>query len=667
MRTNKVWRVGAAVAGALCVVAAVAPTSAAAQNGGSAARHVLPGSRPPWQSNPRFRKVASVDDTAPVSAKVWLAPNDAAGLTSLAAAVSDPGSAHYGKFLSHDAYVQRFAPTTAQVGAVKHWLTGAGLKVGSVGPDAHYVTVTGTAKAAAAAFGTSLAKFNFAGETVQAPISDLSVPDLLAGRVLAISGLTPAGHKVTHYDLGAPAGFVNGTPCSSYYGEQTATSLPAYNGKKLPYAVCGYTPSQLRGTYGIDSSGADGSGVTVAIVDAFDSSTLQADADTYATHYGDPGFAAGQFEDISFTEGDSDVSPTPIEDCGGNGWYGEQALDIEAVHAMAPGAGVQYVGAASCYDDDLLAALSKIVAVDQASIVSNSWGEPTVISNDKADGCTTKNPCLTIDQTIIDSYESVFQQGAVQGIGFYFSSGDNGDEGATYGYIHPDYPTGDPLVTSVGGTSLGVSAAKNRVFETGWGTAKYVPAKSGRKWQLDTAFLYGAGGGYSQIFAQPAYQNGVVTSNPTGGRAVPDVAMDADPTTGMRVGETQDFALPSRFGPAGTHYGEYRIGGTSLASPLFAGAQAVAQQTRGRIGFANPLIYSLAKSDSPYYDPTSSKPDAGNVRADFANGYNADGGYLYSLRTFDQDSSLTTSTGWDDVTGVGTVTRRYLQAVDAAG
>jgi hypothetical protein len=100
---------------------------------------------------------------------------------------------------------------------------------------------------------------------------------------------------------------------------------------------------------------------------------------------------------------------------------------------------------------------------------------------------------------------------------------------------------------------------------------------------------------------------------------------------------------------------------------LFAGAQAVAQQTRGRIGFANPLIYSLAKSDSPYYDPTSSKPDAGNVRADFANGYNADGGYLYSLRTFDQDSSLTTSTGWDDVTGVGTVTRRYLQAVDAAG
>ncbi len=101
--------------------------------------------------------------------------------------------------------------------------------------------------------------------------------------------------------------------------------------------------------------------------------------------------------------------------------------------------------------------------------------------------------------------------------------------------------------------------------------------------------------------------------------------MDADPTTGMLVGETQNFSLPSRFGPAGVHYGEYRIGGTSLASPLFAGAQAVAQANGGgrRIGFANPLIYFLARSPAEFYDVTP-QGDPGNVRSDFANGQNGE-------------------------------------------
>ena len=62
-----------------------------------------------------------------------------------------------------------------------------------------------------------------------------------------------------------------------------------------------------------------------------------------------------------------------------------------------------------------------------------------------------------------------------------------------------------------------------------------------------------------------------------------------------------------------------------------------------------------------FYDVTP-QGDAGNVRADYANGQNADGGIVYSVRTFDQDSSLTTGPGWDDVTGVGSVTSRYFDA-----
>jgi subtilase family serine protease len=391
----------------------------------------------------------------------------------------------------------------------------------------------------------------------------------------------------------------------------------------------------------------------VAITEAFDASTLEADANEYATRHGDPAFAPGQFSDRSFPEGSSS-HPTAVDDCGGNGWYGEQTLDIEAVHGMAPGANVAYYGAASCYDDDLLAQLAQVVTDDDASIVTNSWGEPTFV-------VIGGQLYITIDQTLVDAYESIFMQGAVQGIGFYFSSGDNGDEYAAYGYSHPDFPTGDPWVTSVGGTSLAVGRSNTRLFETGWGTSKWSLTADGSAWTQSIPFQYGAGGGYSQVFPQPWYQDGVVTSNPTGGRAVPDIAMDADPTTGMLIGETQDF------GAAGVHYGEYRIGGTSLASPLLAGAQAVAQQGAGqRIGFANPLIYGLkaqSNGSSSYYDVKGTQPDSGNVRSDYVNGINADNGFVYSVRTFDQDSSLQTDKGWDDVTGVGTVTDRYIRRV----
>ena len=183
---------------------------------------------------------------------------------------------------------------------------------------------------------------------------------------------------------------------------------------------------------------------------------------------------------------------------------------------------------------------------------------------------------ITIDQGLVDAYDSIFEQGAVQGTGFYFSSGDNGDEYDAYGFAHPDFPAGDPFVTAVGGTSLGISNTGARLFETGWGTSKW--SLSGSDWVQTIPFQYGAGGGFSEIFPEPWYQTGIVgisKTNPTGGRAVPDIGMDADPTTGMLVGETQNFALPSVFGPAGVHYGEYRIGGTSLASPLMAGVQAV--------------------------------------------------------------------------------------------
>jgi subtilase family serine protease len=165
-------------------------------------------------------------------------------------------------------------------------------------------------------------------------------------------------------------------------------------------------------------------------------------------------------------------------------------------------------------------------------------------------------------------------------------------------------------------------------------------------------FQYGAGGGYSLVFNRPAYQNGVVPTHPVG-RAVPDVGLNADPNTGMLIGETQRF-------PDGQYYDEYRIGGTSLASPLMAGQTALSQQhAGGRLGFLNPTIYS-SKSKPAFTDVAGSPSDVGNVRADFANTQDESGGVLYSVRLFNHDSSLSTAPGWDNVTGVGSPNANWL-------
>jgi subtilase family serine protease len=630
----------------------VVPASAAQNSGG---RHVLPGTKPDWTSAVRQ------SDTLPagqsVSAKVWLSPRNAAQLDALAQAVSDPASSQYANYLTAAQYDQQFAPSAGDVAAVRQWLTGDGLQIDAVGAGNTYMAISGSAAAINSAFSTQLAHFVVNGKQEQAPSQEVSVPEAIAGTVLAVTGLSTLGHLTTPADFGAPGGFANATPCSSYYGQKTASTLPKFNGQTLPYDPCGYTPSQLRSVYGVgqssgqgQSDGGLGRGQTVAITDAYDSPRLLKDANTYATRRGDSAFGPGQFSDRSVAENHVDRL-----DCGGNGWYGEQSLDVEAVHGMAPKANVMYYGAASCYDDDLLAQLAQVVQDNKASIVTNSWGEPTFV----VIGGVLYS---TIDQNLINAYESVFKHGAVQGIGFYFSSGDNGDELANTGYKHPDWPTGDPWVTSVGGTALAIDHNGQRAFETGWGTAQYRLNSSGA-WGVVAPFQYGAGGGFSQIFPEPKYQKGVVKNDPTGGRAVPDIGLDADPTTGMLIGITQNFPLKTAFGAAGVHYGEYRVGGTSLSSPLLAGIQADAQPGRSRIGFANPLIYSLARGEKNVYYDVTPQGDPGNVRSDFNNNLNASAGLHYSVRTFDQDSSLTTGKGWDDVTGVGAVTARYIQAV----
>ncbi|MEU6771581.1 S53 family peptidase [Streptomyces sp. NPDC046759] len=642
MRSNRAKLRAASMAATLPMVAgALALGIPAAHAAGSPARDALKGTKPLW-ATAKADKGATAN-SAPVNARVYLAGKDAAGLAAYAKAVADPSSPLYGKYLSAKKAQAAFGATKAQVAAVKSWLTSAGLKVTEV--TQHYVSVSGDVAAAEKAFGTQLHNFAKGSKTYRAPAQTATVPAALKGTVLTVTGLDSAPHKANHDDQLPPpdAVFKNAGPFSSYYGSNIASSLPDAYGQKIPYAIKGYTGKQLRAAYGAGDY--TGKGVRVAITDAYASPTIAYDAGTYAVKHGDAAWKTSQLHQVL------PKNYTKTKECGAAGWYGEETLDVEAVHAVAPSADVTYVGAASCYDDDLLDSLSKVVDNHLADIVSNSWGD--IEANQTPD--------------LAAAYDQVFQLGAVQGIGFYFSSGDNGDEVANTGTKQVDTPANSAWVTAVGGTSLAVGKGDAYQWETGWGTEKATLSADGKSWtSFPGAFTSGAGGGTSKTVAEPYYQKGVVpdslakANSADGNRVVPDIAAIADPNTGFLVGQTQTFPDGSQ------QYSEYRIGGTSLAAPVIAAVQALAQEARGgkAIGFANPTIYAKYGKEGVFHDVTDNPTGSGLAvaRIDFANGYSAAGGLLTSVRSLGKDSSLSAVKGYDDVTGVGSPADGYVQS-----
>ncbi|MCW7943714.1 serine protease [Streptomyces hygroscopicus] len=613
------------------------PAAHAADNPG---RHSIAGTKPAWATATADKGATS--NSSQLSARVYLAGRDAAGLAAYAKSVSDPASASYGKYLSAQQAQTRFGATKAQVTAVTSWLKSAGLKV--TGVTQHYVSVTGDVAAAEKAFGTKLHDYAKGAGTYRAPQQAASVPDSLKAAVLTVTGLDNAPHKANHDDALPPpsAVFRNSGPFSSYYGSNIATTLPNAYGQKIPYAVEGYTGKQLRAAYGAGKY--TGKGVRVAITDAYASPTIAFDAATYAKKHGDGAWKTSQLRQVL------PDAYTKTTECKADGWYGEETLDVEAVHAVAPDAQVTYVGAASCYDNDLLDSLSKVVDNHLADIVSNSWGD--IEANQTPD--------------LAAAYDQVFQFGAVEGIGFYFSSGDNGDEVANTKTKQVDTPANSAWVTAVGGTSLAVGKGDQYQWETGWGTDKALLSSDGKSWvNFPGAFTSGAGGGTSKTVAQPFYQKGVVpdslakANSATGNRVVPDIAAIADPNTGFKVGQTQTFPDGSQ------QYSEYRIGGTSLAAPVIAAVQALAQEAAGgqALGFANPAIY--AKYGSKLYHDVTDTPTGSELavaRVDFVNGLDASGGLATSVRSLGKDSSLKAVKGYDDVTGVGTPANGYVES-----
>ena len=492
--------------------------------------------------------------------------------------------------------------------------------------------------------------YSYLGKTVHANTGELSLPvgtpAAVSSAIAGVLGIDQGSTLKTPADTlpGPPPGARYGVqPCSSYYAQKIATDKPAAYGKHRPYTVCGYVPQQYQSAYGESSllrAGVNGRGVTVAITDAYAAPTIYQDAQQYNRVHQQPQFTPGQFTQI--TPGPNGYDQE--SDCGPQGWYGEETLDVEAVHAMAPGAKIVYVGAADC-----------------DSGLDSAWArrdrQPRRQRHHQLLGRTNTDDISLLGSAYVDFYVQFSLEAALTGITVNFSSDDIGDGtagGTNLAAKTVSFPSDLPYVTGVGGTSVLIGSRGQWVGEHGWQSA-YSGLTSGA-WTPPPPGTYssGGGGGTSQLFTQPFYQAGKVPTSiseyfgSTPMRAVPDISAAGDPNTGFEVGETQAF-------PDGTYWAQYRIGGTSLSSPLMAGVVAVADQFSHRsLGFINPVYYKLLDTPALHDIVAPSLPLA-QVRTDYVNSLDSSAGYRFRLQTVDvQSTTLHDTPGYDDETGVGT-------------
>lgn len=390
-----------------------------------------------------------------------------------------------------------------------------------------------------------------------------------------------------------------------YYQPQSiATYLgpTIVNPQGVPFCHSGlvcYTPQFIKSAYDFPSS-RDGSGQTIVIVDAYGSPTIQNDLAAFDSEFGiaaPPSFA------IICPPGGCPKTLTagphnPLS------WAVETSLDVEYAHAMAPGANIVLVVAASSSGNAINVAEQAAIAAYPGSIMSQSFGIPEA--------------AIHANNAQVLQAHLNYMAAQAAGITVLASAGDSG---GSNGYAFPNalFPSSDPLVTAVGGTmgdpyvhgpiygagcQTSTCSAGLALYDNSTGACKgnglslvftCPPAGYGGEqvWN-EPGYAAATGGSPSLLFTAPSYQSSVM-------RTTPDVSYNAAINGGVLV-----YALG----------GVYIVGGTSAGSPQWAAIfalvnQARASESKGPIGFANPAIYAL--NGAGFHDITVGNDMLGGV------------------------------------------------------
>lgn len=341
----------------------------------------------------------------------------------------------------------------------------------------------------------------------------------------------------------SPAGFPTPSQCVAAYG-----------------LTC-YTPQEMRAAYDVPSN-LTGAGQTIVIVDAYGSPTITQDLQTFDQTFGLPDPTLN----IIYPGGKPTYRATNANQVG---WAQETSLDVEWSHAMAPGATIDLVIAASNYGNVLNNAESYAVSNHLGNVMSMSFGAPEAAFNGN------NGQMLQAD--------AVYQAAASAGMSVFASAGDGG---AGNGYATPNalFPASDPLVTSVGGTNLFMQDNGTYSNETVWNDADPT--------LCPFTCAYGAfgatGGATSDLFAAPSYQSALSGLSQ---RSTADVAYNASVYTAVMV----FISMP------GVPPGFYFFGGTSEGAPQWAAITALADEAAGHsLGAMNPRLYAIGANPAQY-------------------------------------------------------------------
>jgi uncharacterized membrane protein len=502
-----------------------------------------------------------------------------AALDELVAAQHDPNSVYYHRWLTPEEYGERFGLSVADLATVENWLLQHGFEIEEVADNRRSITFHGSAAQVSEAFSTEIHRYNVNGSVHYANASTPQIPAAMAGVVGGVVSL----HNFESAPQLVPA-----------------KVSPQYTTGTLHYMAPGDFAT-IYNAASLYTSGVDGSGESIAVIAR--SNLKLSDVRTFRTNFG----LAANDPAIVLTGSDPGTSNT-------SDLY-EVSLDTEWAGAVARKAAVKVVVSASTNTSDGIF-LSAQYAVNKnvAPIITLSYGSC------EASLGTTGNAF----------FNTLWQQAAAQGISVFVSAGDSGAAGcdsdsaskATGGKAINGLCS-SPYSTCVGGTMFTDTSSPSSY----WGTTNtsyasalsYIPEVA---WNESSTGLWATGGGVSTIYSKPSWQN--VTGVPSDGmRDVPDVSLSAS---------SHDSYLVYVNGGLGA------VGGTSAATPSFAGIMALVLQSTGATqGNANAKLYAMAAeqyaygSTAPFHDITS-----GNNSVPGVIGYSA-------------------GTGYDPVTGLGSV------------
>jgi subtilase family serine protease len=488
---------------------------------------------------------------------VALAQPHAAAESAYIASLSDTASPNYRRYLTPAAFATRFGATSATVDAVTAYLEGYGLHVGALSAGHVILQASGSSSDVAHAFDAPIATVRMSGGTLAAQFeSKATLPASISHDVIGVAGLSSvvpiANNAVVSHDVAHAAA---ATSCAGANDGASATST-------VPNNLGGYTLQQEAELYGLTSAyddGDTGAGQTIGIYElgTYDPS----DVATYYSCYG------------------ITTAPTTINvDGGTTGAYSDEAtMDVEQTAGLAPGASIEvYDGPNSGTGPTDI--YTQMADDDTATVITTSWGDCEV---DPANDPQAEEP--------------IFEQMAAQGQTVVAASGDEGSSdcnGITNNQPAVDDPASQPYVTGVGG--LDVSNITGPVESV---------------WNDGTNSGGGAsGGGESQIWSRPSWQQAPGITSADTMRMVPDLTVIGDPSTGFVqyfTGSAGGFCHRSCSGGWGT------IGGTSISSQLVGALVAVSAQSCGvsRLGFINPALYAMDSEGVGFNDVTTGNND----------------------------------------------------------